>query len=230
MPAASGSLCNNPRVSSSETLDYLDHHPPSRKTGQERFRCDGECVGPTLLDFWQWSVSDLVSNATRGILAEFIVASALGVATGVRKEWDAFDLRTPNGLKIEVKSCAYLQSWKQSKPSTITFSVRKSRGFDEQGRMTAAEPIRHSHLYIFALLHHRDSKKTLDPLNLDQWTFYPVPTSKLNERERSQHSITLRSLEKLCENRVKYIGLKQEVDRLEASIAPASPPLTSSFS
>jgi hypothetical protein len=66
----------------------------------------------TLLDFWQWAYSDLLSNTNRGRLAEFIVARALSLGlTDVRIEWDAVDLVTPTGVKVEVKSAAYLQSW-----------------------------------------------------------------------------------------------------------------------
>lgn len=60
------------------------------KTGHETFRANGRDLGPTLFDFWRWSLSDLVSNATRGLLAEFIVAKALGISTpSVRDEWSA---------------------------------------------------------------------------------------------------------------------------------------------
>jgi len=39
---------------------------------------------------------------TRGVLAEFIVARAVGVETaGVREEWAAYDLQTPDGVMIE---------------------------------------------------------------------------------------------------------------------------------
>ncbi|MBK6579630.1 MAG: hypothetical protein IPG17_26280 [Sandaracinaceae bacterium] len=41
----------------------------------------------TVLDFWRWSMSDLVSNTARGVLAEFLVGSALGIASGTRVEW-----------------------------------------------------------------------------------------------------------------------------------------------
>ena len=44
-----------------------------------------------LLDFWKWSVSDLLSNATRGRLAEFIVATALKIPLDrIRDEWAAW--------------------------------------------------------------------------------------------------------------------------------------------
>ncbi len=83
------------------------------KTGNEPLHQDGNPLGETLLDFWRWSASDLVSNATRGVLAEYIVATALGLAGGVRVEWDPFDLLSQEGAKIEIKSAAYLQSWRQ---------------------------------------------------------------------------------------------------------------------
>src|SRR6185437_3862550 len=90
---------------------------PSRKTGQESFRSGNGNSGFTLLDFLQWTASDLVSNSTRGVLAEFLVARALAVDTRVRDEWQAFDLRTATGKKIEVKADAYIQSWGQKELS-----------------------------------------------------------------------------------------------------------------
>ena len=60
----------------------------------------------------RWANSDLVSNVTRGVLAEYIVAHAVGVSTAiVRDEWAAYDLETPDGIKLEVMPAAYIQSW-----------------------------------------------------------------------------------------------------------------------
>ncbi|ODS32188.1 MAG: hypothetical protein SCARUB_02707 [Candidatus Scalindua rubra] len=75
-----------------------------RKRGDEKFICNNNTINLRLSHFWQWSVSDLLSNATRGILAEFMVASALGINEGIRNEWDAYDLKTKSGIRIEVKS------------------------------------------------------------------------------------------------------------------------------
>ena len=66
----------------------------------------------TVGDFWQWAYSDLISNTDRGILAEYIVAIALGIDDTVRVPWGPYDLVTPAGTKIEVKSGSYIQSWK----------------------------------------------------------------------------------------------------------------------
>ena len=46
----------------------------------------------------------------RGVLAEYLVACALGVDTsGVREEWASFELVTPEGLNIELMSAAYVK-------------------------------------------------------------------------------------------------------------------------
>ena len=46
----------------------------SRKRGDDPFHINEEPLDFNLQSFWQWSSSDLVSNATRGIIAEYIVA------------------------------------------------------------------------------------------------------------------------------------------------------------
>jgi len=164
-----------------------------------------------LLGFWQWSRSDLVSNATRGVLAEYIVAKALGIDTGgVRGEWEAHDFTTNAGVKIEVKSAAYMQSWDQKKPSKISFNVPTTRAWDADTNVQSKESKRQADIYIFALLHHMD-KSTIDPLNVTQWRFYVLPSCELDAR--NQKNITLKTLEKLHGPGVKYSELSGAVAR-----------------
>lgn len=191
----------------------LDELIQTRKTGKEQFLGSGQSQPPTLLEFWQWSASDLVSNTTRGRLAEFIVAYALGLASGLRREWDAFDLKTKFGLKIEVKSCAYLQSWKQAKLSPITFRIPKTRAWDESENIRSEESVRQADIYVFAILAH-EKKVTLNPLDLDQWHFYLIPTSILNERIGSQYSITLKLLRTMT-TQTRFEDLPKAVEELE---------------
>jgi hypothetical protein len=40
----------------------------------------------TVLEFWQWAVSDLKTNTTRSMLAEFLVAKAVGGKANKRVE------------------------------------------------------------------------------------------------------------------------------------------------
>jgi hypothetical protein len=182
-----------------------------KKSGKEKFKNNNEETEFSLEDFWKWSVSDLLSNATRGRLAEFIVATALGidVKNQIRDEWSAWDLTTKDGIKVEVKSAAYIQSWNQKEPSKISFLVPKTRAWNPITNKQAGTAERHADVYIFALLKH-EKQETIDPLKLDQWSFYVLPTSVLNKRERSQHSIMLASLRNLC-GEISYGCLLSEV-------------------
>jgi hypothetical protein len=192
----------------------FDAIKPTRKTGNEKFHSSHKAMDFDLLAFWQWSVSDLVSNATRGRLAEFLVAKALGINVDVRDEWSAYDLETPSGIKIEVKSTAYLQTWWQPKFSAISFVVQKTREWNRVTNKQSAEVKRQADVYVFALLAHKD-KSTIDPLDVDQWDFYVLPTRILDERKRSQHSITLNSLQKLTQP-VAFDGLLQAVNQFSS--------------
>ena len=175
----------------------LDAMVVSRKTGEENFRAEGKPLDNKLFGFWQWACSDLFSNTMRGILAEYIVASALGIATNTRRDWDAYDLVTTDGVKLEIKSAAYLQTWKQSKPSVISFDIAPTKGWDASTNEISGEVKRQADIYVFCLLHHKE-KPTLDPLDLDQWTFYLLPTSILNAKKTNQKTISLDGLQELC--------------------------------
>ena len=103
---------------------------PKRKSGTETFHRNGTPFGFQLQDFWRWCYSDLLSNAARGRLAEYLVAFDLEVADGVRNEWIAYDMKTSEGLMVEVKSASYIQTWTQRRDSTITFDVRPTLGWN----------------------------------------------------------------------------------------------------
>lgn len=190
--------------------DALDAIATARKRGEERFRDGDHELDFDLADFWGWAFSDLVQNTVRGVVAEYIVARALGISTAyTRDAWDVVDLRTTDGLTIQVKSSAYLQSWKQRAESKPSFLVGKTRPWDAKTGIMETLPIRSADVYVFALLVHRD-KATLDPMDVSQWRLFVLPTSVLNERTRSQHSITIQSLRKLAAE-VTYDDLAQAV-------------------
>src|SRR5262245_35749313 len=100
-----------------------------RRTGTERFTVGTETLPVDLLSFWRWSASDLIGNTMRGCLAEYIVAMALGINSGVRNDWEAYDLLF-EGRKIEVKASGYLQTWPQKRLSRPVFSIRPARAWD----------------------------------------------------------------------------------------------------
>lgn len=147
----------------------------------------------TASDFWSWAYSDMVNNSQRGILAEYIVATAIGADSDLRIEWDAYDLTTKSGIKVEVKSGAYIQSWEQKKYSNITFSIRPTRAWNESDGQFEGVVKRQSDVYVFCLLKHKD-QATINPMDLSQWEFYVVPTSRLNQAVGDAKSLGLKKL------------------------------------
>jgi hypothetical protein len=132
-------------------------------------------------------------------LAEFIVASALGIDLSIpREEWSAWDLTSPEGIQIEVKSAAYLQSWTQQNLSKIVFSIRPAQPWNSTTGGFTDKSQRSADVYIFCLLKHQD-KETLNPLDLDQWEFYILSTAELNRHRHDNATISLQSLQKLTE-------------------------------
>jgi hypothetical protein len=174
-----------------------------RKTGQETFLSKTESKKIRLLEFWQWSTSNLLTNTTRGILAEFIVATDLGVDGILQNDWESYDLTSKNGIKIEIKASAYIQTWHQAKLSKIIYSIKPTTGWNPVTNKFEGTPQRHSDYYIFCLLHHKD-QKTINPLDLDQWTFYILATKTLDNKLPNQKTITLSSLLKLNPVQCKY--------------------------
>jgi hypothetical protein len=178
----------------------------TRKEGTELFELEGKHIGINLLQFWQWSASDITGNAMRGLLAEFIVGLAVGSPRAVRAEWDAFDVLTDEGTKIEVKSAAYIQSWAQKKPSLIQFRIRPTREWDYANNEFSIEVKRQADIYVFCVLANQD-QKTLNPLDLGQWEFYVLGTDKLNQLG-PQKTISLSRLVKLNPVKTNFEGIK----------------------
>ena len=183
------------------------------KTGNEPFHADRDNLPQTLLDYWRWSGSDLVSNAQRGILAEFLVGSALQMTDRVRREWDAYDVQTPSGLTVEVKNSAYIQSWSQTDYSTITFDIGPKKSWDAKENKSDSVSRRSADVYVFSLLAHRD-QNSIDPLNVSQWEFYVLATSVLDERCGEQKTIQLGPLKALKPEQPTYETLRETVERI----------------
>lgn len=181
-----------------------------RKNGGEPFHRDGESIGFDVQEFWSWSASDLVANTTRGLIAEFLVTKALGKGDSPRAEWDAFDVSTNSGLRVEVKSGAYLQSWEQRSLSEIRFSIKPTQGWDASSNTISEERKRQADVYVFCVLHHLDPE-TLDPLNLTQWSFYVLSTKQLNAKLGEQKTVGLSRLRNIGARQATYNGLNDAI-------------------
>lgn len=183
-----------------------------KKTGKEKFMIKNEPLNFDLLDFWSWNQSDLIENRTRGILAEFIVKKALKIEFEKRIEWDNFDLITNNGKKLEIKSAAYIQSWKQRKLSEINFGISPSVGAKDNPEYDGTKR-RWADYYIFCLLKNKD-QKTINPLDLSQWTFFVLKTELLDKYKPEQKTIGISSLLKFNPTECGFFGLEKAIENV----------------
>ena len=169
-------------------------------------------------EFLAWAYADLLANTTRGVLAEYIVAKALGNLDTKRVEWDKYDLRV-DGIGVEVKSAAYLQSW-ETRPSTISFDISPKTGWDASTDTYAASAERSADVYVFCLLTGTD-RRSIDPLDVKQWTFFVLPTSVLNREVPVQKTIRLEPLKALGAKRCTYEDLNGAIHQA-AEVNPGS--------
>ena len=161
----------------------------------------------TVVDFWRFALSNLRMNNARGYLAEFLVAKAVG-STGLRIEWDPYDVLAPDGTTIEVKTSAYLQAWDQYKLSTIQFTGLRSRIWSTEGGLTPV-PTYNAAVYVFAIQTARTHEE-YNPLLASQWRFHVLP--KRTVENLGQDSIGLATLEKLAGPSVAYEELSEAIN------------------
>ena len=195
------------RVGTVDTMpdSWIQPPPAEALTGGETF--DG--ADATVQDFWRFAMSDLRMNNSRGYLAEFLVAQALGLRDVTRVEWDAYDLLLEGDIRVEVKSSAYLQAWEQRQPSRIEFSgLRGTRydirhGDDPGGRQFNA------HVYVFCVQTATDHAH-YRPLDVSQWNFYVASVSAL-EKANVGASFGLATLKLIAGEPTPWTDLRAEV-------------------
>ena len=187
-------------------------HGPQRLRPQSTFTVDGKSTSFTILDFWVWVGSDILNNALRGKVAEYIVGQAVGAWSDatVRVEWDTVDIRMPEGITIEVKSAAYIQSWRQSRLSVISFGVAETIPWNPETGEYGEMRVRSADVYVFCVLSHRDAT-TINPLELTQWEFYVVPTRTLDEVLGDQKTVRLSRLRDMGVAPVGYCQLRTAI-------------------
>lgn len=184
--------------------------PPKYLQGDVGLHIVGDPLNFKLLDYWRWAHSDLLSNTERGVLAEYIVATAIGSVSNARKEWEPFDLQTRDGTKVEVKSAAYLQSWHQRNDTKIKFRIAPTKYWDSNEGVYMGPIRRQSDVYVFAVLANKNPK-TIDPLDLSQWEFYVMATGKIDKTKSSQRTISMGVLEKMGARRSDYRGIERSI-------------------
>ncbi|MFE0774967.1 hypothetical protein [Streptomyces sp. NPDC058861] len=180
--------------------------------GDEAFRGAG---AGTVLDFWRYAMPDLRTNTTRGLLAEFLVHRAVG-AVERNAEWDSFDVLAPDGLRIEVKTSAYLQAWGQARLSDIRFSRLRGRTWTPEGGVSEARSY-NADVYVFAL-HTARTHSDYDPLDVGQWHFHVASRALVEATGRA--SLGLAAVRRLCGDPVGHEGLAARIAACDGRSRP----------
>ena len=189
--------------------------------GNELFSFNQNNLPVSVKDFWAWAMSRLIADGPRGDLAEFIVNTALGIGTTVpKKGWGECDI-VYNGVRIEIKCSSLLQAWDREQPSKPVFSIGKTFSCDigQDGDRYIyvghddTEPQRRSEIYVFCLYNHTD-RSTANPMILDQWQFYIVPTHQINKIFPNRRTLTMAGLAKLGAEPHSYGEIKSQVDAI----------------
>ena len=186
------------------TESWLEPSPTEPLNGEERLGG----TSATVADFWTWAFSDLRMNIVRGVLAEFLVAKAVGAKEPVRVAWDNWDVVSASGVSIEVKSSAYLQSWPQRKHSTISFTGLSARRWDAKEGFGDDREVR-ADVFVFAIQTCREPA-SYDALDVRQWRFHVVPASIV--RRHGTRSVGIGFLERHAPDPVPFEQLPAAVD------------------
>jgi hypothetical protein len=191
------------------------------RTDQEPVKTRRVCGRIDPEAFWLWAYSDFLSNANRGLLADYLVGCALGCdMCGSRREWDRHDLETRGGVTIEVKASGYVQSWAQQRPSSISFDIGRSRAWSYETNTTEHEPSRSVDIYLFCVRNETDRARA-DALDPSQWHFAVVTRRELDRVFGEQKRMTLAPLLRRLEiETVTYDELSGAFERARASLGP----------
>ena len=198
-------------------LGHTEETMKQQLTGDEEFIFHDANIGITVIDFWRWAFSDLIDNTQRGVMAEFLVYSSLNritLDTQKRENWLSFDITSPSGRRIEVKSAAYIQAWTPENIfAQIRFDIGKKLAWDNVTATSATVAKRNCDLYVFCVF--TAKTKDVSILNLDYWDFYVLPTSVLDEKVPNQKGIVLSSLLKLEPVKTDYAGLGSVIESIK---------------
>ena len=178
--------------------------------GDEPFEYHGFSIGITMQDFWQYQFSNIYDIQEH--IAEFLVAKALGIAKPYnRSGWTPYDILYKGKVRIEVKETGYYYSW-QPKGKTSkrrSFSIANAQCKDDKDNIIMK---RQSDIYVFCL-NTGEKEKESNPLELEHWEFYVVPTDVINARCGNNLTISLGKVAQLATKATSFENLKEDIDK-----------------
>ncbi len=176
--------------------------------GDESFELNGQPTGMSIIDFWRWHFCDRFDLQDK--IAEYIVAKALGLSSADNVgSWTLFDILYRN-KRIEVKETSYFHSWQtDEEPKSKARIFNISKAFSEYKDPSSTFE-RQNDIYVFCL-NTGYTRADSDPLQLEHWEFYIVPTRVINEQCGDAKTVSLSRVKGFVEP-VGYEELKEKID------------------
>ena len=189
----------------------MDNPSNNLLSGSEPFIISNQPAGFSVIDFWRFQFSNIWDIQDQ--IAEFIVASALGQTEPYNKNgWTLWDINYKD-RRIEVKETAYYHSWRSDGKISKqrTFGINKAHS---SYKVRKSESKRQNDIYVFCL-NTGETREESNPLVLDHWRFWVIPTETINRVCGNNKSITLGRLQKLTGlmNGIGYNELRASVDK-----------------
>ena len=162
----------------------------------------------------------LINNVYRGDYVEEMILSALGEQWKPIGGWGGWDLERDDGIRLEVKQSAALQSWHAAasagKPSPSSFDIAPRGGYytdsTDAGRWITVEvPVRSADIYVFAW-HPEKAPDIADHRRAEQWEFYVVRESELPPKPQDHKT------QKIGPSKVKELAAAVTYEKLTAKV------------
>ena len=193
-------------------------------SGTEEFTLKGENAGFNVLDLWRFQFSNLPDM--EGRVGEFIVAMALKKEKPDNNNgWTYWDIDYRE-KRIEVKTTSYYKPYRgdDNYSKVRTFGIQKAYPNEDGSAQIYSnvkktkEKVRNNDIYVF-VLNNGKTREEANPLQLEHWEFYVIPTQVINDECGDHQTISLKRVQDLCKklygsnNGVKFDTLKDEVDK-----------------
>ena len=222
---------------------------PMPGAGDCLFGSDDTPINAKVEAFWSWALGDLCDDDVKGWFAEWMVAKLLSIPSARRISWANSDLITPEGVRIEIKSTSYWQSWKlvdeygQPRPRpTHKLPQDRAIGFgglqarDARTTSCQSDPVTYkSDLYVFAFQHEKDESRW-NALDLAQWEFYilavedvcTIPTKRIGlaALRAKQNPLTAIAFARLGREMISAVATRRRTAEMSRHLADPQKILT----
>lgn len=181
--------------------------------GNEKFTLNNNELDFDILDFWIYKYSNIYNM--QEVIAEFIVEKALNIEKSYNTDyWTLFDILYRN-CRIEIKETSYYHPWNENGKisNQRTFGITKANSnYEDNDNDNENKFERQNDIYVFCL-NTGTTKESSNPMNLNNWEFYTVPTSVINEKCGNNKTISLNKVRQLTKA-ITYDKLKESIDNL----------------